>query len=129
MLYFYKKMFHNPFLILVIHNFCCFNLFVSPLHWNHQYHADFDICHDFHGLIIREHAPHLPEEVSSCIVSHQTRTTIRACSNCNTPLLPHNECYQSPFSQNLNNIRKEMETESKEKSGSTSLENSMTRET
>jgi hypothetical protein len=49
--------------------------------------------------------------------------------SCNTPLLPHNECYQIPFSQNLNNMRKEMETESKEKSGSISLESSITRGT
>jgi hypothetical protein len=50
-------------MILVIHKFCCFNLLVSPLNCNHQYHADFDICHDFDGLIIGEHAPRLPEEV------------------------------------------------------------------
>jgi hypothetical protein len=74
-------MFHNPFVILVIHKFCNFNLVVSPLHCNHQYHTYFDICHDFHGLIIGEHAPRLPEKVLSYIVSHQTRTTIRACSN------------------------------------------------
>jgi hypothetical protein len=74
-------MFHNPFVILVIHIFCYFNLVVSPLHYNHQYHADFDICHDFHGLIIGEHTPRLPEEVPSYIVSHQARTTIHACSN------------------------------------------------
>jgi hypothetical protein len=80
-LYCYDKMFHNPFVILVIHKFCCFNLIVSPLHCNHQYHADFDICHDFHGLIIGEHATRLSEEVLLYIVSHQARTTIRACSN------------------------------------------------
>jgi hypothetical protein len=38
-----------------IHKFCYFNLAVSPLHFNHQYHTDFDICHDLHGLIIGEH--------------------------------------------------------------------------
>jgi uncharacterized membrane protein len=74
-------MFHNPFVILAIHKFCYFNLAVSPLYCNHQYHADFDICHDFYGLIIGEHTPRLPEEVLSYIVSHQARTTIRASSN------------------------------------------------
>jgi hypothetical protein len=44
-------------------------------------------------------------------------------------MLPYNECYQKPFPQNLNNIRKEIETESNAKSGSTSLESSITRET
>jgi ATP-dependent exoDNAse (exonuclease V) beta subunit len=48
---------YNPFVILAIHNFCYFNLAVSLLHCNH--HADFDICHDLHGLIIEEHVPHL----------------------------------------------------------------------
>ena len=62
-------------------NFVIYNLSVSPLHCNHQYHADFDICHDLHGLIIREHVPHIPEEIFSYIVSHQTRTTIRFCLN------------------------------------------------
>jgi hypothetical protein len=52
-------MFHNPFVILAIHNFCYFNLAVSLLHCNHQYHADFDIYHDLQGLIIEKHAPHL----------------------------------------------------------------------
>jgi hypothetical protein len=52
-------MFHNPFVILAIHKFCYFNLVVSLLHCNHQYHADFDIYHDLHGLIIEEHVPHL----------------------------------------------------------------------
>ena len=74
-------MFHNPFVILAIHKFCYFNLVVSLLHCNHQYHADFDICHDLHGLIIGEHVPHLPVEVPSYIVSHQARTTIHACLN------------------------------------------------
>jgi hypothetical protein len=59
-------MFHNQFVILTIH---------------HQYHADFDICHDLHGLIIGEHVPHIPEEIPSYIVSHQTRSTIRFCLN------------------------------------------------
>jgi hypothetical protein len=40
-LYCYEKMFYNSFVILVIHKFCYFNLVVSPLHCNHQYHADF----------------------------------------------------------------------------------------
>jgi hypothetical protein len=74
-------MFHNPFVILAIHKFCYFNLAVLLLHYNHQYHADFDICHDFHGLIIEEHVPHLLVEVPSYIVSHQVRTTIHACLN------------------------------------------------
>jgi hypothetical protein len=39
----------------------------------------FDICHDLHGLIIGEHVPHMPEEIPSYIVNHQTRTTIRFC--------------------------------------------------
>ena len=34
-------MFHNPFVILAIHNFCYFNLAVSLLHCNHQYYADY----------------------------------------------------------------------------------------
>ena len=74
-------MFHNPFVILAIHKFCYFNLAVSLLHYNHQYHADFDICHDLYGLIIEEHVSHLPVEVPSYIVSHQVRTTIHACLN------------------------------------------------
>ena len=77
----YEKMFRNPFMILDIHKICYFNLSISPLHCNHQYHADFDICHDLHGLIIGEHVPHLPVEVPSYIVSHQARTTIHACLN------------------------------------------------
>jgi uncharacterized membrane protein len=68
-------------MILAMYKFCYFNLVVSPLHCNHQYHADFDIYHDFHGLIIREHVLRLSEEVPSYIISHQARTTIRACSN------------------------------------------------
>jgi hypothetical protein len=51
------------------------------LHCNHQYHADFDICHDLHGLIVEEHVSHLPVEVPSYIVSHEVRTTIHACLN------------------------------------------------
>jgi hypothetical protein len=62
-------------------NFVIYNLFVSPLHCNHQYHANFDICHDLHGLIIGEHVSHIPEEIPSYIVSHRTRTTIRFCLN------------------------------------------------
>jgi hypothetical protein len=74
-------MFHNKFVIIAIHKFCYFNLSVSPLHCNHQYNADFDICHDLHGLIIGEHVPHMPEEILSYIVSHQTCTTIHFCLN------------------------------------------------
>jgi hypothetical protein len=62
-------------------NFVIYNLSVSPLHCNHQYHADFDIFHDLHGLIIGEHVSHIPEEIPSYIVSHRTRTTIRFCLN------------------------------------------------
>jgi hypothetical protein len=68
-------------MILVIYKFYYFNIVVSPLHCNYQYHADFYICHDLHGLVVREHIPHLPEEVLSYIVSHQACTTIRACLN------------------------------------------------
>jgi hypothetical protein len=64
------KIFHNPFVILAIHKHC-----------NHQYHVDFDIYHDLHGLIIEEHVSHLPVEVPSYIVSHQVRTTIHAFLN------------------------------------------------
>jgi hypothetical protein len=67
--------------ILAIHKICYFNLAISLLHCNHQCHADFDICHDLHGLIIGEHVPHLPVEVLLYIVSHQARTTIHACLN------------------------------------------------
>jgi hypothetical protein len=74
-------MFHNPFVIMDIHKFCYFNIFVSPLYYNHQYHADFDICHDLYGLIIGEQVPHLLEEVHVYIVSHQARITICACLN------------------------------------------------
>jgi hypothetical protein len=76
-------MFHNQFMILAIHKFCYFNLIVLPLHCNHQYHTDFDICHDLYDLIIVEHILHMPEEISSYIVSHQTCTTIRSCLNKN----------------------------------------------
>jgi hypothetical protein len=48
-------MFHNPFVILVIHKFCYFNLAVSLLQYNHLYHVDFDIYHNLYGLIIGEH--------------------------------------------------------------------------
>jgi hypothetical protein len=67
---FYKKIFYNLFVILAIHK-----------HYNYQYHADFDIYHDLHDLIIEEHVSHLPVEVPSYIVSHQVRTTIHACLN------------------------------------------------
>jgi hypothetical protein len=75
------KKFHNPFVILAVHKFCYFNLGVSLLYCNHQYHADFDIYHDLHDLIIEEHVSHLPVEVPSYIVSHQVRTNIHACLN------------------------------------------------
>jgi hypothetical protein len=79
---FNEKRFHNTFVILAIHKFSYFNLSISPLYCNHQYNnADFDICHDFYGFIIGEHVSRLLEEVPSYIVSHQARTTIRACSN------------------------------------------------
>jgi hypothetical protein len=67
--------------ILAIHKFCYFNLVVSPLHCSHQYHADFYICHDLHGLVVGEHVPHLPEEVLSYILSHQAHTDIHTCLN------------------------------------------------
>jgi hypothetical protein len=73
-----RKRFHNPFVIPTIHNFCYFNLVVSPLHCNYNYHVDFDICHDLHGLIIGEYVPHPPKKVPLYIVSHQARTTIHA---------------------------------------------------
>jgi hypothetical protein len=76
-----RKRFHNLFVILTIHKFCYFNLVVSSLHCNHQYHTDFNICHDLYGLIVGEHVPHLPEEVPMYIVSHQVHITIRACLN------------------------------------------------
>jgi hypothetical protein len=69
--------------ILAIYKFYYFNLVVSLLHCNHRYHADFDICHDLHSLIIEEHLPHLPVEVPSYIVSHQSHTAIHACLNKN----------------------------------------------
>jgi hypothetical protein len=75
------KIFHNLFVILAIHKFYYFNLVLSLLNCNHQYHADFDICHDLHGLIIEEHVSHLLVEIHSYIVSHQVRTTIYACLN------------------------------------------------
>jgi hypothetical protein len=34
---------HNPFVILAIHKFGYFNLAVSLLYCNHQYHEEFDI--------------------------------------------------------------------------------------
>jgi hypothetical protein len=71
-LYRYEKIFYNQFVILAIHKFCYFNLSVSPLHCNHQYHADFDICHDLHGLIIGEHVPHMQEKIprTSLVIRH-----------------------------------------------------------
>jgi hypothetical protein len=77
----YEKRFHNPFVILAIHKFCYFNLVVSPLHYNHQYHEDFNICYGLYGLIVGEHVPPLLEEVPSYIIDHQSRTTIHACLN------------------------------------------------
>jgi hypothetical protein len=74
-------MFHNLFVILAIHKFCYFNLVVPLLYCNHQYHADFDIYHDLHGLIIGEHVTHLPVEVPTYIVNHQDHTTIHTCLN------------------------------------------------
>jgi hypothetical protein len=45
-------MFRNLFVILVIHKFCYFNISVLLLHCNHQYHADFDICHNYNLFVI-----------------------------------------------------------------------------
>jgi hypothetical protein len=64
-----------------IHKFCYFNLVVLPIHFNHQYHVDFNICHDLYGLVVGEHVSHLTEEVFSYIVRHQTCITIRVCLN------------------------------------------------
>jgi hypothetical protein len=36
-----------------IHKFCYFNLVVLPIHFNHQYYVDFNICHDLYGLVVR----------------------------------------------------------------------------
>jgi hypothetical protein len=49
--------------------------------------------------------------------------------SCNTPLLPHNEFYQIPFPQKLIQHKKKIEKKSIAKSGSTSLERSITRGT
>jgi hypothetical protein len=65
-------MFHNPFVILTIHKFCYFNLVVSPLHCNYRYHADFNICHDLHDLIVGEHVLSLVYSQSSG-THHHTR--------------------------------------------------------
>jgi hypothetical protein len=66
-------------------------------------------------------------------MSYQSTTPVRTmtkeASFCNTPLIPQNGCYQIPFPQNLCNTRKEIEKESIAKSGSTSLERSITRGT
>jgi hypothetical protein len=43
------------------------------------------------------------------------------------PLIPHNRCYQIPFPLNLCNTRNEIKRENIAKSGSTSLERSITR--
>jgi hypothetical protein len=43
------------------------------------------------------------------------------------PLFPHNRCYQIPFPLNLCNTRNEIKRENIAKSGSTSLERSITR--
>jgi hypothetical protein len=42
------------------------------------------------------------------------------------PLIPHNGCYQIPFPLNLCNTRNEIKRENIAKSGSTSLERSIT---
>jgi hypothetical protein len=89
----YEKSFHNLFVILVTHKFCHFNLVISPLHCNHHYHADFDICHD---LIIKQHVPHLPMTLGwaarrSAPRAHlQGRTPSRCTTECATPL--HTSC-------------------------------------
>jgi hypothetical protein len=88
-LYCYEKRFHNSFVIIDIHKFCYFNLIVSPLRYNHHYHAGFNICHDLYDLVVGEHVPHPPEEVPSYIISHQARTTICTCLNKKTSV-----CFQ-----------------------------------
>jgi hypothetical protein len=72
-------MFHNPFVILAIHKFCYFNIVISPLHFNHQYHTDFYIYHDLHGLVVREHVTHLSKEVPSYIVVRSSKRKLRQC--------------------------------------------------
>jgi hypothetical protein len=81
MCYIVIKKFHNLFVILIIHKFCYFNLVVSQLRCNYQYHADLNICHDLYGLIVGEHVLHLPKEIPLYIISHQAHTTIRAWLN------------------------------------------------
>jgi hypothetical protein len=55
---------------------------------------------------------------------------VRCCSEAVTPQCSHTmNVTKKTFPQNLNNLRKEIETESNAKSGSTSLESSITRET
>jgi hypothetical protein len=48
-------------------------------------------------------------------------------SSVTPPLIPHNGCYQIPFPLNLCNTRNEIKRENIAKSGSTSLERSITR--
>jgi hypothetical protein len=72
-LYCYEKKFHNPFVILAVHNFCYFNLVVSLLHSNHQYHADFDILPRFAWS---HHWRSRPTTVGrSCLVHRQSSGT------------------------------------------------------
>jgi hypothetical protein len=50
-LYRYKKMFRNPFAILVIHKFCYFNLVISPLYCNIIQTSIYDsTIHDRQGI-------------------------------------------------------------------------------
>jgi hypothetical protein len=49
------------------------------------------------------------------------------CGGVTPPLIPHNGCYQIPFPLNLCNTRNEIKRENIAKSGSISLERSITR--
>jgi hypothetical protein len=61
-------------------------------------------------------------------VEPSTKASGSSCSPCVTPpLVPHIGCYQIPFPLNLCNTRNEKKRESIAKSGSTSLERSITR--
>jgi hypothetical protein len=70
MLYCYDKKIYNLFMILAIHKFCYFKLVVLPLYYNHQYHADFNTCHDLHDLIVEEHIAFLIHRQSSDMHHH-----------------------------------------------------------
>jgi hypothetical protein len=62
-----------------------------------------------------------------CLSRTEGLELMKEIHTCNTPLIPHKGCYQIAFPLNLCNTRKEIEKESIAKSGSTSLERSITR--